>query len=34
MSIYILLEYVEECKVRDIIPTFEGLKAFKQMWLN
>lgn len=32
MSIYILLEYVEECKDRGLEPTFIGLKEFKKLW--
>lgn len=32
MSIYILLEYVGECKERGLEPTFIGLKEFKKLW--
>ena len=32
MSIYILLEYVEECRDRGLEPTFAGLKEFKKLW--
>ena len=30
MSIYVLIEYVEECFNKGIDPTFEGLHNFKR----
>ena len=30
MSIYVLIEYVEECFSKGIDPTFEGLHNFKR----
>lgn len=32
MSIYILLEYVEECQSYGVNPTFDGLHRFKKLW--
>lgn len=34
MSIYILLEYVQECKYKNIKPNREGLYEFKKLWRN
>lgn len=30
MSIYVLIDYVEECFNRGVEPTFEGLHNFKK----
>lgn len=32
MSIYILLEYVQECKSKNIEPSKKGLYQFKKIW--
>mgnify|MGYP000992881877 FL=1 len=32
MSVYVLIEYIEECRKRKIKPTKEGLKRFKRLW--
>ncbi|PRR85559.1 hypothetical protein CLLU_14800 [Clostridium luticellarii] len=32
MSIYVLLEYVDECKTSYINPTWKGLFEFKKLW--
>lgn len=34
MSIYILSEYVQECKTLRIEPSVEGLYSFKKQWKN
>lgn len=30
MSVYVLLEYIEECKKNEDNPTLKGLKKFKK----
>ena len=32
MSIYVLLEYIEECRRKGTKPTKEGLYKFKKLW--
>ncbi len=32
MSIYILIEYIEECKLKHKQATVQGLYSFKELW--
>ncbi|OPJ58047.1 hypothetical protein CLORY_37890 [Clostridium oryzae] len=32
MSIYVIIEYVAQCKLHNIQPTFEGLYQYKEIW--
>lgn len=32
MSIYILLEYIEEAEELGIEPSWDGLKTYKKIW--
>lgn len=32
VSVYVLLEYVQECRKRGVKPTKEGLYKFKKLW--
>ena len=34
MSIYIILNYCEECKNKKLKPTWEGLNRSKETWKN
>lgn len=34
MSIYVLIDYVEECFNRGVEPTFEGLHNFRNLQKN
>lgn len=32
MSIYVLMEYIEECKLNHEKATVQGLYTFKELW--
>lgn len=32
MSIYVLTEYIEECKAKRVEPNWEGLHEFNKIW--
>jgi hypothetical protein len=34
MSVYVLLNYFEECKKENQEPTLEGLNRAKETWVN
>jgi hypothetical protein len=32
MSIYVILAYADECRLKGIEPSWQGLKLFKNAW--